>query len=130
MRFWLVLALGLAVLTSSATAQKHQKPKAKPSYSEEKQAKSGARTAKAPVSHNTSAAQELHRVEQSTAKASASRRSAGNQAHMAPVLKAQKKDVNPPIHATGGSGGGHGSKSSKGGGDPNKGRLRHKGSHH
>lgn len=112
----------------SASAQKHQKPRAKPSYNEEKAAKSPNRTVKAPATH-ASTAQDLRRVEQSSAKMSGSHKAGGSQqAHTtAAALKAEKKDSNPPIHATG-STAGHGSKGNKGA-DPYKGRLRHKGSH-
>jgi hypothetical protein len=128
MRFSLVLALALAGLTITATAQKHQRPKAKPSHSEEKQSgKSGARAAKEP-SPRSSSAQELRRVEQSGVRVSASRKAeSGKAARTNPALKGQKKEENPPIHFAS-SASGKGSKSK--GGDPLKGRLRHKGSHH
>ena len=130
MRFLLVLALALAGLTMTATAQKHQKPKAKPSYSEEKQkkGKTGARAVKEPATH-TSAAQDLRRVEQSSARASASRKAeSGKAARTNPTLKGQKKEENPPIHFASSGGAGHGSKGKSG--DQLKGRLRHKGSRH
>jgi len=121
--------LALAGLTVTAAAQKHQKPKAKPSYSEEKQkGKSGARAVKEPATH-ASAAQDLRRVEQSSAKTSASRKAeSGKAARTNPALKGQKKEANPPIHFGSSGTSGKGSKSK--GGDPYKGRLRHKGSHH
>ena len=128
MRFSLVLALALAGLTMTATAQKHQRPKAKPSHSEEKQSKSGARAVKEP-STRSSSAQELRRVEQSGARASAPRKAeSGKAARTNPALKGQKKEENPPIHFGSSGGTGHGGKSK--GGDQLKGRLRHKGSRH
>ncbi len=134
MRFSLVLALALAGLTMTAAAQKHQKPKAKPSYTEEKRSgKSQTRAIKKPATHG-STAQELRRVEQSSAKVSASRKAeSGKAARTSPALKGQKlkgqkKEANPPIHFASSGSSGKGSKSK--GGDPTKGRLRHKGSHH
>jgi len=128
MRFSLVLALTLAGLTMTATAQKHQKPKAKASYSEEKSSKGGARAVKEPGTRS-SAATELRRVEQSGARASAPRKAeSGKAARTNTALKGQKKEENPPIHFGSSGGTGHGGKSK--GGDPLKGRLRRKGSHH
>jgi hypothetical protein len=128
MRFSLVLALALAGLAITATAQKHQRPKAKPSYNEEKSSKGGARAVKEPATRS-SAAQELRRVEQSSARASTSRKAeSGKAARTNAALKGQKKEVNPPIHF--GSSGGSGKGSKGKGGDELRGRLRHKGSHH
>lgn len=124
MRSSVILALVLAGLTITASAQKHQKPKARPSHSEEKQTKS--RAVKEPATR-TSAATELRRVEQSSARASSTRKAEGAKATHTPVLKAKTKDSNPPIHFASSGGSGKGSKSK--GGDPLKGRLRHKGSH-
>jgi len=129
MRFSLVLALMLAVLTATAGAQKHQKPKAKPSYTEEKPKKSAGPGVKAAPNSHASTSQELRRVEQSGAKASASRKATSSKpTRLSPALKGEKKDANPPIHFAA-AGNNHGSKSSKGA-DPYKGRLRHKGSRH
>ena len=125
MRFSLVLALVVG-LTMSATAQKHQKPKAKASYTEEKQSGKGARAVKEP-GVRTSSAQELRRVEQSGARMSATHKTQSGKAAHAPVLKGQKGDGNPPIHF-GSAGPGKGSKGKTG--DPYKGRLRQKGSRH
>ena len=128
MRFSLVLVLTLAGLTiSAAAAEKYQKPKAKPLHGAEKQAKSQPRSVKAPPSH-ASTAQELRRVEQSSAKVLASRKANSDKpARTGPVLKAQKQEANPPIRFS--AAGGRGSKN-KQGANPYKGRLRHKGSHH
>ena len=126
MKFSVVLALVIAGLTITSSAQKLQKPKGKPSHSEERESnKKGVRTGKDPAASRTSAAQELRRVEQSSTKVSAARKTeSAKTAHSNPVLKAQKKDGNPPIHfsANGGSG-----KSNGKSGDALKGRLRHKG---
>jgi len=120
--------LALAGLTITATAQKHQRPKAKPSYNEEKSSKGGARAVKEPATRN-SAAQELRRVEQSSARASTSRKAeSAKAARTNAALKGQKKEGNPPIHF--GSSGGSGKGSKGKGGDELRGRLRHKGSHH
>jgi len=130
MRFSLVLALVLASLTITATAQKHQKPKAKPTYNEEKHGgKGGARAVKEPTTRSSSA-QELRRVEQSGARATGSKKADSGKAaaRTNPVLKGQKKEENPPIRFASSGGAGHGSKGK--GGDQLKGRLRHKGSRH
>ena len=130
MRFSLTLALALGALTMTAAAQKHQKPKGKQSYSEERQSsgKGGSRAVKEPAATKASSAQELRRVEQSSAKVSASHKAASAKAaHTNAVVRTQKKDQNPPIHFSS-SGGGHSGKSK--GGDELKGRLRHKGSRH
>ena len=126
MRFSVVVAIALA-LSVTAAAQKVQKPKAKPSYSEEKESgKKGARAFKEPASH-TSAAQELRRVEQSSARVATSRKSESNKAaRTTPAFKTQKKDGNPPIHFSAASGSGKGSGKTA---NALKGRLRQKGRH-
>ena len=128
MRFSVVLVCALAGLTMTATAQKHQRTKTKPSYNEEKGGKGGARAVKEPGARSSTAT-ELRRVEQSGARASASRKGeSGKAAHTNPALKGQKKEANPPIHF--GSSGGAGQGGNSKGGDQLKGRLRHKGSRH
>jgi hypothetical protein len=127
MRFSAVLILALGVLTMNAVAQKPQRPKTKPSHSEEKEStKKGSHAVKAAPTRNSSE-QELRRVEQSGARVSGARKSESGKANNNPVLKAQKKEANPPIHFA--SSGGSGKNKSKSG-DPLKGRLRHKGSRH
>ncbi len=129
MKFSAILALVMAGLMMTASAQKVQKPKTKPSHSAEKDSsKKSSHTVKEPASRNN-AATELRRVEQSSAKVSAAKRTESNKAERTnSALRVKTKDSNPPIHL--GSSGGSG-KSSKGkSGDPLKGRLRHKGSHH
>lgn len=128
MRFSLVLALVLAGLTMTASAQKYQKPKAKPAHSGERQTKSQPRAVKAPPSHSA-AAQELHRVEQSSARVSASRKTNSDKAaRTGPMLKGQKKEANPPIRVSAAGSSGHEGKGKQG--NSSKSRLRHKGSHH
>jgi len=114
----------------TATAQKHQKGKAKPSYNVEKQSsKGGSRAVKEPSTRSSSAAQELRRVEQSSARTSASHKAgSGKATRTSTALKGQKKEANPPIHFASSGSVGHGSKSK--GGDELKGRIRHKGSRH
>ncbi len=127
MRLWLAVVLAMASLTITAMAQKHEKPKAKPSYSDEKEGKGSSRAMKQPSSRNTSG-QELRRLEQSSAKTLASRKTQGNKApRTGAVLKAEKQEKNQPIHfsSTGSRRGGKGSKSA----NEFKGRLRQKGSH-
>jgi hypothetical protein len=127
MRLWMAVTLAMASLTIAAVAQKNEKPKAKPTYSEEKGAKGSSRAVKQPSSRNASE-QELRRVEQSSARTLASRKAEGNKApRTGAVLKAEKQGKNQPIHfsSTGSSRGAKGSKS----GNEYKGRLRHKGSH-
>lgn len=129
MKFSVVLALAMAGLTMAASAQKLQKPRTKPSHSEEKESRKGNRVVKEPSDRST-AATELRRVEQSSAKVSGSKKAESNKAARTnPALKVKTRDSNPPIHlgSSGGSGGGGGKGKA---GDPYKGRLRHKGSHH
>ena len=129
MKSSVILVLAIAGLTMTASAQKLQKPKTKPSHSAEKDSsKKSSHTVKEPVSR-TNAATELRRVEQSSAKVSASRKAESNKAaHTDPALRVKTKDSNPSIHLAGPGGSGKGSKGKSG--DPLKGRLRHKGSHH
>ena len=124
MRFTVVLALAMAGLTMTAAAQKTQKTK--PSHDIEKDSKKGSHVV-VKDSAKSSTSQELRRVEQSGSKVAGSRRAESAKANRAPVLKAEKKESNPPIHF-GSSGGGKGGKGKAG--DPYKGRLRHKGSRH
>jgi len=126
MRFWLSLILALAWVTIPATAQKPQKPKAKPTHSEEKESKGSAKTVKPPTNRNSSS-QELRKIEQSSAKTPGARKGDSSKAPR-PVVKAEKQERNPSIQFSSGGGGGKGSKGK--GSDPYKGRLRHKGSHH
>ena len=129
MKFSAVLALALAGLTITASAQKLQKPKAKPAHSEEKESKKGGHAVVKEPANRNNTAQELRRVEQSSAKASASKKSESSKAARTnPALKAQRKESNPPIHFASSGSSGKGGKSKAG--DPYKGRLRHKGSRH
>jgi hypothetical protein len=122
-----MVALAVAGLTLLSSAQKLQKPKAKPSHNEERESsKKTARTGtgKEPTSR-TSASQELRRVEQSSAKVSPARKAESTKAARSnPALKTQKKDGNPPIHF---ASSGHSGKSGGKSGDELKGRLRQKG---
>src|SRR5258706_7026090 len=128
MKFAVVLALAMAGLTMTASAKKLQKPRTKPSHSEEKESKKGSHAVKEPASR-TNAATELRRVEQSSSKASGSKRAESSKAARTnPALKVKEKDSNPPIHLGSSGGSGRGGKSKAG--DPYKGRLRHKGSRH
>jgi len=127
MRFALTMALMAACLVVGAEAQKQQKPKSKPTYTTDKSSKGSSRSVRLSSGHNNSA-QELHRLEQSSAKTSAARRGSSDRApRTGAVVRAEKQERNPPIHFASGqeSKGGKGKK----GGDPYKGRLRHKGSH-
>jgi hypothetical protein len=126
MRFSLVLVLALAGLTMTAWAQEHHKPKAKASHTnKEEKGKNTKPAVKTPSTH-ASAAQELHRVEQESAKRTASRNSATRKS--APVLKTEKEKKTPPIRFSAAGGGGHAG-SNKQGTNPYKGRLKQKGSH-
>jgi len=127
MKFSVALALAMAGLTMTVSAQKLQKPRTKPSHSEEKESGKKSRTVKEPANKST-AATELRRVEQSSANASASRKAESSKAARTnPALKVKEKDSNPPIHLASSGGSGRGGKGKAG--DPFKGRLRHKGSH-
>ncbi|SRR5258708_1127531 len=126
MRFSAILVLALAGLTITASAQKPQKTRTKPAPSEEKAShKKTGYIGKDPGAGKTSAALELRKAEQSSAKVQAVRKGeTEKEARNNPVLKAERKDGNPPIRfsAKGGSG-----KSAGKSGDELKGRLRHKG---
>ncbi|HUM04211.1 MAG TPA: hypothetical protein VLT90_02045 [Terriglobales bacterium] len=125
MRLSWILPLVVAVMCLPAAAQKYQKPKAKPTYSEERSAKGSARAAK-PAPSRDATAQELHRVEQSSSKVPGSRRGDSSRAPRT-VVKAEKEERNPPIQATGSRSRGQGGKGKTS--NSYKGRLRHKGSH-
>jgi len=128
MRSWLSLILALAWVTIPATAEKPQKPKAKPTHSEEKEGKGSAKTVKPPTNRNSSS-QELRKIEQSSAKTPGARKGDSSKApRTAAVVKPEKQERNPPIQFSSGGGGGKGSKGK--GSDPYKGRLKHKGAHH
>ena len=127
MKLSVIVTLLIAGLTVSASAQKVQKSRTKPSHTEERESgKTTARAPREPASRN-SAAQELKRAEQSSAKVPAAHRNESAKAgRNNPVLKAQRKEANPPIRLT--AAGGSGKTSGKSG-DALKGRLRHKGRH-
>lgn len=128
MRLAVIAGLLIASLTVSAFAQKHQRPKAKATYSAEKESKGSGRTSKAPAPGRDPAAQELRKLEQSSAKTAGARHSEpGRAPRSAAVFRAEKQERNPQINAKGSAGhsSGKGSKSA----DSTKGRLRHKGSH-
>jgi hypothetical protein len=125
MRFSVTVALLVVGLSMSGFAQKVRKPRAKAVHSEERDSNQKSAPIGKETNSRTSAASELRRVEQSSAKVSGSRRNdSARAARTNPGLKAQKKDGNAPIHfaSTGGSG-----KPNAKSGDALKGRLRHKG---
>jgi hypothetical protein len=127
MKFSLILALTLAALTMHATAQKYQKPKARPSHSVDKDEKSQPRSLKVTAPRD-SAAQELHKAEQSGARMSVSRKAGSDKAaRTAQLARVQKQEANPPIHFTAGKSSGGGSKGKQS--NSLKGRLRQKGNH-
>jgi len=127
MRFSVVLALALAGLTMTAAAQKPQRTRTKPSHREEKDSRKSHVTAKESSSEKSGGAQELRKLEQSSARLSSARKTEGK-ARTNQALK-PRKESNPPIHfASAGPGKGGGGKGK--GGDPYKGRMRHKGSRH
>lgn len=122
----LLAGLILASLTVSASAEKHRQPKARPSYSDEKA--KGSRPVKTATAPRSSSAQELHRIEQSGARASTARKAGEGKTRRPAGMKPLKQDGNPPIHfASSGSSGGKGSNGKAA--NNYKGRLRHKGSH-
>jgi hypothetical protein len=124
MRYSVILAVAMAGLAITASAQKMQKTK--PSHNSEKESKKGSHVAIKDAPNKSTATQELRRVEQSGSKVSGSRHETAK-ATRTTAVKGEKKEANPPIHF-GSSGSGKGGKSKAG--DPYKGRLRHKGSRH
>jgi hypothetical protein len=128
MRFSAITALAIACFTMTAAAQKFDKPtRTKPTHHEERVGNKKSRVAVKEPANKNSSAQELRRVEQSSARSSAKKSETTKAARTNPALKAQKKESNPPIHFASSSGAKGGAKRKAG--DPYKGRLRHKGSH-
>jgi len=124
MKSGLVLGLALAALSVTASAQKYQQPKVKPSHNSQKEARSQ-RPVKTGVPRDN-AAQELRKVEQAGVHANSSRKATVAKSSRPVPVRALKQDSNPPIHVAGGGG----PKRPKGGkGNTSSGRLRHKGSH-
>jgi hypothetical protein len=115
----LVLALMACV---SVGANAYQKPRVKPTYTSDKPNKSsGGRASVTPSQRSSSSAQELKRVEQSSARNNGAAKS--GKANAGPVLKADKSGTNPPIRLSGnGKSNGPRGKTA----DPSKGRLRQK----
>jgi Tfp pilus assembly protein FimV len=127
MRFSLFLALVMASLSLAVSAQTYHKPKAKPVHREQ-EAKKAAPTVKEPKLQQDSAAQQLRRTEQSSAKVAASKKGQPK-AGKAGLMKTQHEKPNPPIRFSSAKGGGAGLNAK--GGNEYKGRLRQKGgSHH
>jgi hypothetical protein len=126
MRFSLFMAFALASLSLSAAAQTNHQTKAKPAH-HPVQAKKAA-PVKEPKLQQDSAAQQLHRTEQSSAKVAASKKGQPK-VGKAGLMKAQREKPNPPIRFSSAKGGGGGLNAK--GGNAYKGRLRQKGgSHH
>jgi hypothetical protein len=129
MKFSAVVVLAVAGLTMTAFAQRLEKPRAKTSHSAQKEGnKKANRAVKEPPIRNT-AAQDLRRVEQSSAKVSGSKKAQSNKVpRTSPALKVKTKDSNPPIRFASSGVSGKGGR-----GKPVnslKGRLKHKGSNH
>src|SRR5262249_13006020 len=103
----------------------YQKPRVKPTYTSDKPAKStgGGRAVTPNDRSSSSSAQELRRIEQSSAKVQGSGKTGVAKTNVAPALKADKGGTNPPIRLSGGvKGNGPRGKTA----DPAKGRLRQK----
>ena len=124
MRLSLILALTLAGM-AAVPATAYQKPRTKPSYTSDKPAKknSGGHAAATPNERSSSAAQELRRVEQSSAKVNGTGKTGAAKSSAPRAVKADKSGVNPPIRLSG-NGKGNGPKGKTA--DPAKGRLRQK----
>jgi hypothetical protein len=115
----LVLALVAGI---SIGANAYQKPRVKPTYTSDKPTKNtGGRASVTASQRSSSSAQELKRVEQSSARNSGAAKS--GKATAGPALKADKSGTNPPIRLSGnGKSKGPRGKTA----DPSKGRLRQK----
>lgn len=126
MRYPLFVALILA-LSVAASAQAHPKTiKTKPAH-QQKQAKKAVAVPKEPKAQQDSAAAQLRRTEQSSAKIAAGKKGQPK-AGKAGAVKMQREKPNPPIRFTA-KGGGAGLNAK--GGNELKGRLKQKGgSHH
>jgi hypothetical protein len=125
MRFSLFLALVLASSSLTASAQAYHKPKGKPAPHAEGAKKAG--PIKEPKLQQDSAAQQLHRTEQSSAKVVAAKKGQAK-VGKAGLMKTQHEKANPPIHFSSAKGGGAGLNAK--GGNSLKGRLRQKGGAH
>jgi hypothetical protein len=126
MKFSLFLALAVASSSLTAFAQAYHKPKAKPAPRAEGSKKVA--PVKEPKLQQDSAAQQLRRTEQSSAKVAASKKGQAK-VGKAGLMKTQHEKPNPPIHFSSAKGGGAGLNAK--GGNSLKGRLRQKGgSHH
>ncbi len=126
MRFSLFMAFALASLSLTAAAQTHHQTKAKPEH-HPAQAKKAA-PVKEPKLQQDSAAQQLHRTEQASAKVAASKKGQPK-VGKAGLMKTQREKPNPPIRFSSAKGAGAGPNAK--GGNELKGRLRQKGgSHH
>jgi methionine-rich copper-binding protein CopC len=126
MRYPLFVALILA-LSVAASAQAHPKTiKTKPAH-QQKQGKKQVALPKEPKAQQDSAAAQLRRTEQSSAKMAGPKKGQPK-AGKAGVVKMQHEKANPPIRFNGGKGGGAGLNAK--GGDQLKGRLKQKGGKH
>jgi hypothetical protein len=126
MRYPVFAALILA-LSVAASAQAHPKAlKTKPAH-QQKENKKAAPVIKEPKMQQDSAAQQLRRTEQSSAKMAGSKKGQPK-AGKAGAMKMQHEKPNPPIRFSGGKGGGAGLNAK--GGNELKGRLKQKGGKH
>jgi hypothetical protein len=125
MRFSLLLAFVLAGLSLTASAQAYHKPKGKPAPRAE-----GAKKVapiKEPKLQQDSAAQQLRRTEQSSAKVAGAKKGQPK-VGKAGLMKTQHEKGNPPIRFSSAKGGGAGLNAK--GGNSLKGRLKQKGGAH
>ncbi len=133
MKVSVILGLGLALATSPSFAQQPQTFRVKPSHIEDKKPAKITPMAKTPNAA-TDAAKDLRRIEQGSAKASASVKPAGpkHPPGSAALFKPEKSKPMPPIDASAPGGMGTNTKglgTTNQGKNPYRGRLRQKGSH-
>lgn len=133
MRISLILSLGLAALTVASSAQEnHHAYKVKPSHLNAKKSATSVPIPKT-LTPSRSTSADLRRMEQETAKASATTRVArpNQNAARASLLKTEKQKPTPPINFSGAGGGAvNRAGMTTQGKNPYKGRLRQKGTHH
>jgi hypothetical protein len=125
MRHWLILGFVLAVLTATCSAQTSATPRVKRSQADRKHSAKSVVVGKTPPPSSSQA--DLRRLEQQSAKVSASprvKRTPGA------LLKTEKQKPAPPIRVSGAGNGAKGPGTTNQGKNPYKGRLRQKGSRH
>jgi hypothetical protein len=126
MRHWLILGFVLAVVTATCSAQASPTPRVKHSQAGRTHSAKSVVVGKSP---SASSSAELQRLEQQSAKVSATPR-VKRTPRTAALLKTEKEKPTPPIRFSGAGNGAKGPGTTNQGTNPYKGRLLQKGSRH